>query len=169
MGYHLIDQLLWWFGAPEKVHAQISALAVPGSSYDAEDSATISFRYANGLHGTLLISRAAGEKREGYEVYGSKGYLVGSKKSFVVSDRQGENMNEMRQSDTEEMMDRQLDFFLSRVRNNQGFADIQKNHMLNMEFIDRCYRDAVPEGSQEGINKSTTTLHLQTTSANTLA
>lgn len=148
MGYHLIDQLLWWFGMPEKVHAQISALAVPNSEYDAEDSATISFRFTTGLHGTLLISRAAGEKREEYEVYGSKGYLIGSKKGFTVSDRQGQSINEMMQDNGDSMLDAQLDFFLSRVSERQGFKDVQQNHLADMEFINRCYQDALEEESK---------------------
>lgn len=142
MGYHLIDQLLWWFGTPEKIHAQISNLAVPNSNYDAEDSATISFHYATGLHGTLLISRAAGEKREGYELYGSRGYLVGSKEKFVTTNREGKIFREMSQGNSTEMLDNQLSFFISRVRSGKSFADIQQTHLANMKFIDRCYKDA---------------------------
>ncbi|HSX06831.1 MAG TPA: Gfo/Idh/MocA family oxidoreductase [Candidatus Saccharimonadia bacterium] len=145
MGYHLVDQLIWWFGMPQKVHAQISSLAVPDSDYDAEDSATISFRYASGLHGTLLISRAAGEKHEEYELYGSKGYLVGSKKKFTAHDRQGKILDEMSQDNSADMLDDQLAFFISRVRAQKGFADIQQEHLANMEFIDRCYKDAADE------------------------
>jgi predicted dehydrogenase len=154
MGYHLIDQLLWWFGTPQKVHAQISTLAVPDSEYDAEDSATISFRYANGLHGTLLISRAAGEKREEYELYGSKGYLVGSKKKFVATNRQGQIFSEMSQDNSAEMLDSQLAFFISRVRSGKGFADIQQEHLANMKFIDRCYKDATDESYINATNET---------------
>jgi predicted dehydrogenase len=145
MGYHVIDQLVWWFGIPEKIHAQISTLAVPGSDYDAEDSATISFRYSNGLHGTILLSRAAGEKRDEFELYGSDGYIAGSKREFVVVDRQGETLDKMEQQDTTLMLDRQLDFFISRVENKEGFEDIQREHLSNMKFIDRCYKDAEDE------------------------
>lgn len=154
MGYHLVDQLLWWFGSPQKVHAQISTLAVPDSDYDAEDSATISFRYANGLHGTLLISRAAGEKREEYELYGSKGYLVGSKKKFVTTNRQGEILSEMSQDNSIEMLDNQLAFFISRIRSGKGFADIQQEHLANMKFIDRCYKDAADESYNNAVNET---------------
>lgn len=155
MGYHLIDQLLWWFGYPEKVHAQISTLAVPDEDYDAEDSATVSFRYASGLHGTLLISRAAGEKKEEYEIYGSKGYLVGSKKQFALANRNGEIMSDMSSNNSEEMLDSQLDFFISRVKGSESFADVQKEHLANMKFIDQCYKDAADEGYGDTVNDET--------------
>lgn len=154
MGYHLVDQLLWWFGEPQKVHAQISAMAVPDSDYDAEDSATISFRYASGLHGTLLISRAAGEKREEYELYGSKGYLVGSKKQLVAANRQGEVFCRASQDNPEEMLDNQLAFFISRVQSGKGFVDIQKEHLATMKFIDRCYKDAEDESYINATNEA---------------
>jgi len=64
MGYHIIDQLLWWFGEPKKIFVSKSSLAVPGVKGYAEDTSIISFKYNNGLQGSILLSRSAGEKRE---------------------------------------------------------------------------------------------------------
>ncbi len=143
MGYHIIDQMLWWFGMPEKLNAQISFMAVPGSDYDAEDSASISFRYANGMHGTLLFSRAAGEKMEEYSVYGPNGYIVGNKNTLSIHDRQGRVLNHATVTNPGAMSDAQLDFFISRVHARQGFGDIQQQYIDTMHFIERCYEDAL--------------------------
>lgn len=144
MGYHIIDQLLWWFGMPEKINAQISTLAIPSGDYDAEDSATVSFRYANGMHGTLLISRAAGAKLEKYEVYTPTGYIEGSKERLAIHDKKG-HLLELRDIDSGEMTNAQLAFFMSRVHALKGFSDVQAQHLANMHFIERCYQDAVDE------------------------
>jgi predicted dehydrogenase len=64
MGYHLIDMILWYFGQPDRILADISALARPDRDYDAEDTALIHFAYDSGLYGSLLISRFIGPKRE---------------------------------------------------------------------------------------------------------
>jgi len=145
MGYHLVDQLVWWFGMPQRIHAQISALAVPNAHYDAEDSATVLFRYNSGLHGTLLVSRAAGEKYEGYELYGSNGYMVGSKKQVTFFNRRGDVVQEISQPDGQILLDAQLDFFISRIISKVGFADLQQDHLNNMKLIQRCYDDALAE------------------------
>ena len=143
MGYHIVDQLTWWFnGLPSSVHANVSALAVPGAAYTAEDSATVSFRYPSGLHGTLTISRRAGAKKEGYEVYGTDGYIVGSKKGAVIFDRAGTILQELG-PDEEDMIAAQLRFFLARVRDGLSFGDTLEDHMRNMRFIDLCYRTAL--------------------------
>jgi len=144
MGYHLANQLVWWFGMPQDVHAHLSNLAVPHNQYDVEDSATVLFRYASGLHGTLLVSRAAGEKREQYELYGSDGSLIGDKAGFVIHDRDGTVLKRVVQRDTAEMLDGQLSFFISRVRSGQGFTDVQQRHIATMKFMDRCYTAAAP-------------------------
>src|SRR3989344_3827520 len=58
MGYHMVDLLMWYFGLPDQVLAEISSEAKEGIVYDAEDTAHAMFRYRNKkLWGTLLVSR----------------------------------------------------------------------------------------------------------------
>ena len=45
MGYHLIDMILWYFGQPNRMLADISVSARPDRDYDAEDTALIHFAY----------------------------------------------------------------------------------------------------------------------------
>jgi hypothetical protein len=39
-------------------------------------------------------------------------------------------------------MDKQLDFFITRVKKEIGFGDIQKDNIKNMEFIEEIYKAA---------------------------
>lgn len=64
MGYHLIDMILWYFGQPDRILADLSVSARPDREYDAEDTALIHFAYDSGLYGSLLVSRFIGPKRE---------------------------------------------------------------------------------------------------------
>lgn len=75
MGYHLIDMLLWYFGLPDRVLADISVSARPDRDYDAEDTALIHFAYNSGLYGSLLLSRFIGPKTEQIRLAGSKGVV----------------------------------------------------------------------------------------------
>jgi predicted dehydrogenase len=75
MGYHLVDMILWYFGVPDRVLADISVSARPDREYDAEDTALIHFGYDSGLYGSLLLSRFIGPKTEQIRLVGSKGIV----------------------------------------------------------------------------------------------
>lgn len=139
MGYHIIDQLVWWFGIPTTIFAQKSTLVTPEVEYDAEDSATIAFKYDSGLHGSVTLSRFAGDKQEEYALYGSNGSITGNKKYLVVKDKNNNILYEESISDTSTMVDSQLDFFVKRMKAGSGFSDVLEQNLMNMRFIDRCY------------------------------
>lgn len=142
MGYHLIDQLTWWFGVPDIIHANISTLAVPDAGYTAEDSATVLFGYQSGLHGTLVISRSAGVKSESYEVCGTNGRLAGSRKGVTVFDRSGQEVVSLAPAEVD-MIQSQLNLFVARIRSGKGFSDLLEAHLDNMYVIERCYAAAM--------------------------
>ncbi|MCX7928702.1 MAG: Gfo/Idh/MocA family oxidoreductase [Patescibacteria group bacterium] len=142
MGYHIIDQLLWWFGEPEKIFVSKSNLAVPKVKEYAEDTSLISFKYSNGLHGSIILSRSTAEKKEEYELVGSKAQINGDKKSLVLRDKKGNVLLNLSIDESSEMIDNQLDFFIKRIRGKRCFSDILSQHKKNMEFIDRCYKVA---------------------------
>ncbi|MGX1776783.1 Gfo/Idh/MocA family protein [Nocardia brasiliensis] len=75
MGYHLIDLLLWYFGLPDSITADLSISARPDRSYDAEDTALVHFSYDTGLYGSLLLSRFVGPKAEEIRLIGSDGIV----------------------------------------------------------------------------------------------
>lgn len=140
MGYHIIDQLIWWFGYPQRLFAKKSSFAVPGKIYDAEDTATIAFSYESGLHGSILLSRHAGEKKEEYVLYGSNGSIEGNKKILFLKDKNGRTLKAYNLENDIDMLDNQLRTFISVIRDKGDFLSIHEQNMLDMEFIDSCYK-----------------------------
>lgn len=143
MGYHIIDQLLWWFGEPDDIFVTTSNMAIENGGDYAEDTSLISFKYKEGLHGSIVLSRSAGEKKEEYALVGSKGQLSGTKRSLVLQNKEGSVLWDSRIEDDAPMMDGQLEFFINRIREGKDFKDIIVQHKKNMEFIDRCYEFAL--------------------------
>lgn len=140
MGYHIIDQLIWWFGTPKKIFAATSCLAVEDRSKYAEDSATIAFQYENGMHGNILLSRSAGEKVEKYTIFGSRGFITGNKKLLLIKNRKGETLEEIKLEDDNDMLDEQLGFFVKTINKDGNFREIISRNIRNLEFIDKCYK-----------------------------
>lgn len=154
MGYHIIDQLIWWFGYPDDIHAQISNLSTEDDFYDTEDSATIVFAYYDtGMQGSIVLSRCTGAKVEGYQVAGSKGFMDGGKAKLLVKDRaSGEILSEDEGNYSEEMMDNQLDFFIKTFTQGRNFEKNHLDNLLNMKFIERCYRNKLSKDQTLFIN-----------------
>ncbi|WP_028479803.1 Gfo/Idh/MocA family oxidoreductase [Nocardia sp. CNY236] len=75
MGYHVIDLVLWYFGLPDRITADLSVAARPGREYHAEDTALVHFSYDSGLYGSILLSRFIGPKTEDLCLVGSKGMV----------------------------------------------------------------------------------------------
>lgn len=76
MGYHMTDFLMWYFGLPDKVFAEMSYFAKEGISYNAEDTARVIFKYeTKNLWGSLLVSRVIHLKQEYLNVYGTRGII----------------------------------------------------------------------------------------------
>lgn len=143
MGYHIIDQLIWWFGYPDDIYAKVSNLSTDDDPYDTEDTATIGFSYSkSGLQGSIILSRCTGIKIEGYQIAGSDCFMEGGKDQLVVRDRKsGETLLSEAQSYKDEMMDNQLAFFIDTITKGGDFQQNHVDNLLNMKFIERCYRD----------------------------
>ncbi len=76
MGYHMVDLLMWYFGLPDRVFAEMSCSAKEGIIYDAEDTAQVIFKYEKeNIWGSLLVSRVIPPKQEYINVYGTRGII----------------------------------------------------------------------------------------------
>jgi predicted dehydrogenase len=154
MGYHIIDQLIWWFGYPDDIYAKISNLSTKEDVYDTEDSATIVFSYyKTGLQGSIVLSRCTGIKTEGYQVAGSECFMEGSKSQLLIKDRKsGEILLSKEQAAKEEMMDNQLAYFIDTFTSGRNFERNHLDNLLNMKFIERCYRNKLSKDHALFIN-----------------
>jgi predicted dehydrogenase len=154
MGYHIIDQLIWWFGYPDDIHANISNISTTDNMYDTEDTATISFAYRKlGMQGSIILSRCTGKKTEEYQIAGSECFMEGGKDSLAIKNRMtGELLFEEREAYKEQMMDNQLAFFVEAFTNGKSFEQNHLDNLLNMKFIERCYRETLTKDHTLFIN-----------------
>ncbi|MDQ2950475.1 MAG: Gfo/Idh/MocA family oxidoreductase [Acidobacteriota bacterium] len=144
MGYHIIDQLTWWFGYPDDVNARVSRIAEASDDYETEDAASISFEYyAPPLQGTIVLSRCSGSRVERYQVAGSKFSLEGSKSNLRIIDRAGGVRIDRQGNYGQEMLDRQLSFFLETMLDGRNFERNHWDNLQNMKLVERCYRSGI--------------------------
>jgi len=76
MGYHIIDVVLDFFGQPSAVEAAFEYKYAEMQRQKLEDASALSFSYANGLQGMLLLNRHAEKKEEKFEIKGTLGHMV---------------------------------------------------------------------------------------------
>jgi predicted dehydrogenase len=143
MGYHIIDTLLWYFGLPSRVLADMSVQARPDRSYDAEDSALIHFSYDTGLYGSLLLSRFIGPKNEHIRLIGSKG-IVHLERGHIR--RLGNNGN-VEESLTREQAWKsaavsQINYFSRVIDGSRVNISSPQHNLDHLRFIDACYASA---------------------------
>jgi predicted dehydrogenase len=89
MGYHILDQLVWYFGLPIELYASSAPKLYPEKQYQVEETVSAIFRYKNGCIGNLSLSLCEPRKREVMEVHGSHGSYILKRKSFKRYDRKG--------------------------------------------------------------------------------
>lgn len=139
MGYHLIDLIIWYFGLPDKVYANYSSRANPNETYDAEDTACISFAYEKGLHGNLILSRCYPPKMEKIVVIGSQETIEAYKDKIKVYNNETQQVAETSFSDSLFNL-RQIDAFCETVLNSTSILNEVEQHLHHLAFIEACYQ-----------------------------
>jgi predicted dehydrogenase len=143
MGYHLIDMLLWYFGLPDRVLADISVNARPDRDYDAEDTALIHFAYDSGLYGSLLLSRFIGPKTEQIRLVGSKGIVHLERGRLRRLNNNGETIESLsREQAWPSAAAGQLDYFCRVIEGLRPNVSGPKENLSHMSFIAACYESA---------------------------
>lgn len=143
MGYHLIDMILWYFGLPDRVLADISVEARPDRSYDAEDTALIHFGYDSGLYGSLLLSRFIGPKTEQIRLVGSKGMVHLERGRIRRLTNGGEAIESLsREQSWPSAATSQIDYFCRVIEGLRPNVSGPKENLAHMSFIAACYESA---------------------------
>ncbi|HEY9470389.1 MAG TPA: Gfo/Idh/MocA family oxidoreductase [Propionibacteriaceae bacterium] len=143
MGYHLIDMILWYFGLPDRVLADISVSARPDRRYDAEDTALIHFAYDSGLYGSLLLSRFIGPKTEEIRLVGSKGMVHPERGRIRRLANNGEVIESLsREQAWPAAATSQIDHFCRVIEGTRPNSSGPKENLPHMSFIAACYESA---------------------------
>jgi predicted dehydrogenase len=143
MGYHVIDMILWYFGLPDRVLADISTSARPDRDYDAEDTALIQFAYDSGLYGSLLLSRYIGPKTEQIRLVGTKG-IVQLERGRIQRLTNGGQVIESLSRDQAwpSAAAGQVDYFCRVIEGMRPNVSGPNENLAHMSFVTACYESA---------------------------
>jgi predicted dehydrogenase len=143
MGYHLIDMILWYFGLPDRILADVSVEARPDRTYDAEDTALIHFGYDGGLYGSLLLSRFIGPKTEQIRLVGSKGIVHLERGRVRRLTNDGEVIESLsREQSWPAAATCQIDYFCRVIEGIRPNLSGPRENLAHMSFIAACYESA---------------------------
>jgi len=139
MGYHLIDLLVWYFGLPDKVFAQMNYNSREDQVYNVEDTAKITFDYfAKKISGSLFISRVYTEKKESLTVIGTKGLIKLEKGSLTRFDTNGTQMEKLtREGSWLSAGVEQIDYFCDVLNSDKN---PYLSHFEHIAFLEACYK-----------------------------
>lgn len=147
MGYHIIDMLIWYFGLPDKIHAEFSSKARPEAKYDTEDTAHVLFSYDDGPHGSLILSRFYPPKTENITILGSKGIIEVKRGSIRRLKNNGKVIESLtREYSWSTAATNQIDYFCRVIRGEKENVGSPEYHLQHVSFIDACYKSKY-EGS----------------------
>ncbi|WP_245921264.1 Gfo/Idh/MocA family protein [Nocardia nova] len=143
MGYHLIDLVLWYFGLPDLVTADLSVAARLDRHYDAEDTALIHFSYDSGLYGSMLLSRFIGPKTEELRLVGSGGIVHLERGRVCRLTNDGKPVESLvREQAWPSAAATQIDYFQRVVAGERPNLSGPREHLAHMRFITACYEAA---------------------------
>jgi predicted dehydrogenase len=143
MGYHLIDMILWYFGLPDRVLADLSMTARPDRCYDAEDTALIHFGYDSGLYGSLLLSRFIGPTTEHIRLAGSKGIIHLERGRIRRLTNDGQVVESLsREQSWPSAATCQIDHFCRVIADLRPNTSGPQQNLAHMSFIAACYESA---------------------------
>lgn len=143
MGYHLVDMLLWYFGLPDRILADMSINARPDRDYDAEDTALIHFSYDSGLYGSFLLSRFIGPKTEQIRLVGSKGIVHLERGRIQRLTNDGEVVESLaREQAWPSAAVSQVNHFCRVVEGLRPNVSGPRENLAHLSFIQGCYESA---------------------------
>ncbi len=143
MGYHLVDMILWYFGLPDRISADLSMSARPDRSYDTEDTALVHFSYDSGLYGSLLLSRFIGPKAEQIRLVGSKG-IVHLERGRIRRLTNGGDVVESlaREEAWPSAAVSQVNYFCRVIEGLRPNVSGPQENLAHLSFIQGCYESA---------------------------
>lgn len=141
MGYHVLDVIVRFFGAPDQLATGVSYCFDSMHKESLEDTASITLGYsARNLQGSVLLARHHYEKREQFEILGVDGALVITPRGYRVYDRTGEVVKEYRSaaSKSQEKL-AMFRTYLANLGNRQFRSEHEQAHHSTVSLIKEIY------------------------------
>lgn len=148
MGYHMVDMLIWYFGLPDGVFAEISCRAKDHCKYTAEDSAGLFFIYKEkGMWGTLLVSRSIAPKQEYIRVYGTKGSIHLERGKIERFHTDGKLCESLQRKDSWPSAPQdQINYFIKVIKGEKPNMSSPQFHFNHLAFIEAAYESVEKKG-----------------------
>ena len=142
MGYHIIDLLMWYFGLPDRVVAEMSSAAKEGIIYDAENTAQVIFKYEKeNIWGSLLISRVIPPKQEYLNVWGQRGIIHLERGKIERYSPSGELQESLkREHSWPSAAYDQIEYFVKVIRGKGENISTPEFHFNHLAFIEAAYK-----------------------------
>ncbi len=142
MGYHVLDMIVRFFGAPDRLSTEVSYCFDSMHKESLEDTANITLGYSDrNLQGSVLLSRHHYEKREQFEILGVEGALVITPRGYRVYSRAGELIKDYR-SEKSKVQEKLSMFrtYLGNIGNKSFQLEHEQIHHCTVNLIKDIYR-----------------------------
>ncbi len=150
MGYHFIDQLIWFLGLPKAVIARKQIGNRKGQDYDVEDTMQMSLTYDtprdpnNTFLAHVTVSRVAPYSSDQLVIFGSRGSLMFDYEKIVLFEPNGTVRVEIAKSKSwQQALKNQWRAFCAAVREPSGEStNFAVEHLEHLALIDSLYFSA---------------------------
>jgi predicted dehydrogenase len=142
MGYHIIDLIVWYFGLPELVFAEMSSTAKEDVSYDAEDTALLMIKYNHkkNFWGSVFVSRVTPPKTEYLRIVGTKGILELQRGSIERYSCDGKLLEKLsRENSWPSAFTDQIEYFVHIIKGEREDISFPEFHLPHMAIIAAAY------------------------------
>lgn len=140
-GYHAIDVILWNFGLPKGILAEMSWKAKPNEAYDTEDTATFLLRYKpEEFYGNVILSRVL-PKKEYYRIVGSEEIVEYENGVIRLSSIDGKVIikEESLKAPKQEVTTREIDYFCDVIDGKEKPVATPTEHLEHMALVTAAY------------------------------
>ncbi|MHC4456141.1 MAG: Gfo/Idh/MocA family protein [Planctomycetota bacterium] len=145
--YEIIDQIIWNFDTPQQLYSVNINLAADRQQrlYLTEDTAVVTMKFTENLCANLIASRSFGPSRQFLKLYTKDNILTVSKTQLVISDNNGQIIEQSEYDDDELILVKKLlkNFALSILSPDKNkLCSSARENLKDMAVIESAYLSA---------------------------
>lgn len=143
MGYHAIDIINHFFGYPVHIDASLNYCFSSMRKEFLEDSAIVNLKYGDNLSGTLMLTRHHHNKKEEFEILGTKGSLKVRPKSYDLYSLGGKLIKSRKiKYSSESIKNIMLLNYIKNIDNDEYIKRCLDHHLNNVKLIEDIYKSS---------------------------
>ncbi len=143
MAYHLVDQIVWAYQAPERVycmHTNFCAKRVV-PPYRTEDTMILNMQFQDGAMANITASCMTGPEKEQLIFHGVNGTLEVSPTHLHLIDPEGNSIEKKCYQDPmDQLINQQIEHFANLIHDPETNAvSLAQDHLVNVAIIESAY------------------------------